>query len=123
MSTSCRAVHPDFPEYVCLKQAHGKDHAHSNGQGISWTEPPARDYVPSQAAVDWARATVLRSVEKFQGFESKARQEGREEAARLWRAVAAAMERDLIGGGCVIGPFHADVVRLQADVDALRAQQ
>lgn len=114
---SCRAVHPDFPEYVCLKQAHGKDYAHSNGQGISWTE---ESYVPTQEAVDWARQTVLRSVEKFRRWEKEAAAEGEPERAKRWRAMAYMFEHELIGGGCVIGPFHSDVVRLSAEMEALR---
>lgn len=113
--TSCRAVHPEFPEYVCLKQAHGKDHAHSNGQGISWTEQSA--YVPDQAAVDWARAAVLRSIEKYRRFEQESLRDGRKEAARQWRVVARSMEMDLIGGGCVIGPFHERAVQVQEMMD------
>lgn len=114
---SCRAVHPDFPEYVCLKAVHGKDHAHSNGQGISWTEDSA--YVPDQAAVDWARQTVLRSVEKFRNFEKQSALKGEKERALSWRKIANAMEMDLIGSGCVIGPFNERAVQIQA---ALRVQ-
>lgn len=119
MTASCRAVHPEFPEYVCLKAEHGKDHAHSNGQGISWTEQSA--YVPDQAAVDWARGCVERSLVKLRRWETEAQQKGNPDSARQWKKIAWMMEYELIGGGCIIGPFHPRVTSLQADIDALFA--
>lgn len=111
----CGANHPEWPELICNKAEHLSTEEHSVA-GISWTVP----WVPTQEAVNWARATVLRSMEKFRRWESEAAAKGEPERAKRWRAMAYMFEHELIGGGCVIGPFHPKVVQLQAELDALR---
>lgn len=120
MSAACGSVHPDFPELSCTRARHDKTFPHGT-EGISWTEAPEGEYRPDQQAVDWARGCVQASAQKFRGFEAHAQQAGNPESARMWRWLAAGMEKELIGGGCIIGPFHEKVVKLQEELDALRA--
>lgn len=75
------------------------------------------EYRPDQAAVDWARSCVEREITKIRGFEQQARQKGKKEQERTWRVVANSMEMDLIGRGCVIGPFHPRHVEVRAMLD------
>lgn len=80
----------------------------------------ADTYVPDQAAVDWARAHVERTIAKYKGWEQKALQEGNADRARRWRVVANVLQMELIGSGCVIGPFNEKRVeynRILAEID------
>lgn len=106
----CGAEHPEMPGTVCVK--HSGDR-HDNGFGVSWIV----EYRPTQEAVDWARSCVEKEIARYRRFEQEAFRAGKPDSAKRWRFAANAMEHDLIGSGCVIGPFNERVVEVTEALD------
>lgn len=64
--------------------------------------------VPSVEAVEYGRKVIGRLIDKYRGWEQKAKAAGDEEQEIGWRRIANSLVRDLYGyddGGCVITAF------------------
>jgi len=64
--------------------------------------------VQSIETIEYGRRVIGRLIEKYEGWERQASDEGLDDVARRWRAVHSALRRDLYGyddGGCVITAF------------------
>jgi hypothetical protein len=80
-------------------------------------------YVPDQEAVDWARGCVEKTIAKYKGWEQVARSEGNDDRARRWRVVANVLQMELIGSGCVIGPFNEKAPKIDAMLAEIEADR
>lgn len=82
------------------------------------TPPDLSRFDTDPDAIEWARAKILRYVERAEQFEKHARDAGNPEMAAHWRITATFMRRTLLGGrGCVIAAFDARLPAMTRAMD------
>jgi hypothetical protein len=74
------------------------------------TDSTPTPIIPSVETVEYGRRAIGELIRRYERFETQAAEAGKPDASRRFRAVHAALRRELYGhedGGCVVTSFDA----------------